>query len=74
MLQDNERTCTASQLVARLQELIAQHGDLPVYARDADTRYRLPIGLEFRDEQPREGRPVRFEITTDYHDRPRGDF
>jgi hypothetical protein len=68
------KTCTASQLVARLQELIARHGDLPVYARDADTRWRLPIGLMFREAQPEEERPARFEVCTDYHDRPRGDF
>jgi hypothetical protein len=69
-----DRTCTASQLVARLQALIAEHGDLPVYARDADTHWRLPIGLMFRAEQPQEERPARFEITTDYNERPRSDF
>lgn len=69
-----ERTCSASQLVARLQDLIAKHGDLPVYARDADTGFRLPIGLMFRGAQPDEERPARFEICTDYHERPRGDF
>lgn len=68
------RTCTASQLIERLKTLIAEHGDLHVYARDADTRYRLPIGLMFRAEQPEEDRPARFEITTDYHNRPRADF
>lgn len=69
-----DNTCTASQLVARLQALIAQHGDLPVYARDADTQWRLPIGLMFREEQPTQERPARFEITTEYHGRPRADF
>lgn len=72
---DNEkRTCKASQLVARLHDLIAMHGDLPVYARDADTRWRLPIGLLFREAQPGQERPARFEITAAYHERPRGDF
>lgn len=69
-----DKTCTASQLVARLQSLIAMHGDLPVYARDADTRWRLPIGLMFREAQPDNDRQERFEITTDYHGRPRADF
>lgn len=69
-----DKTCTASQLVARLQSLIAMHGDLPVYARDADTRWRLPIGLMFREAQPEDDRQARFEITTDYHERPRADF
>lgn len=68
------KTCTASQLVARLQSLIAMHGNLPVYARDADTRRRLPIGLMFREAQPEDDRQARFEITTDYHERPRADF
>lgn len=66
-----EKTCTASQLVTRLQELIEKHGDLPVYARDADTHWRLPIGLMFRDKQPTEERPARFEVTTEYNDTPR---
>ena len=69
-----DKTCSASQLVARLQELIAKHGDLPVYARDADTQWRLPIGLMFREAQPADERPARFEVCTDYHFRPRGDF
>lgn len=68
------KTCTASQLVTRLQSLIAMHGDLPVYARDADTGWRLPIGLMFREAQPDDDRQARFEITTDYHERPRADF
>lgn len=69
-----DKTCSASQLIARLQNLIDQHGDLPVYARDADTKWRLPIGLMFRDAQPNDGRVARFEITTSYHYRPQSDF
>lgn len=68
------KTCTASQLVARLQALIAQHGDLMVYARDADTEWRLPIGLMFREAQEKFARPARFEITTDYYRLPRAHF
>lgn len=69
-----DKTCVASQFVTRLQALIAQHGDLPVYARDADTQWRLPIGLMFREAQPADERPARFEITTEYFGRPRADF
>lgn len=69
-----DRTCKASQLVARLLVLMFKYGDLPVYARDPDSRYRLPIGLMYRKEDPGNDRPARFEITTDYHDRPRADF
>jgi hypothetical protein len=67
-----DKTCTASRLVARLQELMAEHGDLLVYARDADTQWRLPIGLVFRAAQPDEDRPERFEICTEYNGEPRG--
>jgi hypothetical protein len=69
-----EQTCTASKLVMRLRELIEKHGDLPVYARDPDTHWRLPVGLRFRDAQPEEERPARFEIESEYHFRPRGDL
>ena len=69
-----DRTCTASQLIERLQTLIKEHGDLPVYGRDVDTHWRLPIGLMFRIAQPKEERPARLEITMDYHNRPRADF
>jgi hypothetical protein len=69
----NERPppCLASQLVERLQALIKEHGDLPVFARDPDTRYRLPVGLEFRERDADGERPARFEVTTAYHDEPR---
>ena len=70
---DRKTTCTASQLVARLQKLIVKYGDLPVYALDLDTEWRLPIGLVFRKAQVVEQRPKRFEVTTDYYGRPRGD-
>jgi len=69
-----DKTCSATQLVARLQDLIAKHGDLPVYARDADTEWRLPIGLMFREAQPEDDRQARFEVCTDYYRRPRGDI
>jgi len=69
-----DKTCTATQLVERLQDLIAKHGDMPVYARDADTGWRLPIGLMFRAADTDELRPDRFEICTYYHNRPRGDI
>ena len=68
------KTCTASQLVARLQSLIAMHGDLPVYARDTDTRWRLPIGLMHKPANEAEEWPERLEIKTNYHGRPDGDL
>jgi len=74
MGEELEQTCTASQLVERLQSLIVEHGDLPVYLRDPDTSWRLPVGLMFRAAQPGWPRPDRFEITGAYSGRPRGDF
>jgi hypothetical protein len=66
-------TFKASQLVSRLQELIEQHGDLPVYADDADTSWRLPIGILFKPVVPIEGWPDRFEIKTTYDNKqPKG--
>lgn len=73
-MSDDERTCSALQLIAELQRLVSEHGDLPVFVRDADTSYRLPLGLMFREAQPLEDRPKRFEICSEYFVRPRGDF
>lgn len=69
-----EPTCTASQLLAALRELIEAHGDLPVYARDPDTDQRLPVGLEFREADAGEQWPARLELRTDYNFRPAGDL
>jgi hypothetical protein len=69
-----DKTCKASQLVERLQKLIAQYGDLPVYAVDADTQWVLPIGLVFSREELIEKWPARFEIISEYYGRPEGDF
>lgn len=66
------KTCRASELINRLGELVDQYGDLPVYACDPDTLIRLPIGLMYRDSEPDEDRPARFEITSDYYDVPLG--
>jgi hypothetical protein len=62
--------CTASQLIARLQSLVAEHGDLPILARDADTQWRMPIGLIYRAADANYGE--RLEIRTDYYGAPRG--
>lgn len=69
-----EKTVTLSDLIQRLQEYRDKYGDLPVYARDADTRWRLPIGVVYRTENKAEEWPERVEIRTDYHGRPKGDF
>jgi len=69
-----KRTCTASQLMARLQQFVAEYGDLPVYADDADTGWILPIGLRYSPAHDWDEQPERFEITTSYSDRPDGDL
>jgi len=71
----NKETCKASQLIARLESMIAIYGDLPVYALDADTLELLPIGLVHQlpdgEEYPEDAE--RLEIRTDYNKRPYGD-
>lgn len=69
-----EQTCTARQLVEALSLLIERHGDLPVYAIDRDTQWRLPIGLMFEQGNPGKGLPERLEITTSYSGPPRGEI
>jgi len=69
-----EPTCKASQLVEKLQALIALHGDLPVYSHDPDTDRRLPIGLMQASADAEEELPERLEITSDYYSRPPGDL
>lgn len=69
-----EETCTATQLIERLRQLVEQHGDLPVYADDADTGWRLPIGVVHKISEDNGEWPERLEIKTDYHGRPTGDF
>lgn len=68
------RTCAASQLIDRLREMVDQHGDLPVYLRDPDTDYLLPIGLLHKREDAVEEWPARLEIRSTYGGRPDGDF
>ena len=64
-------TPLASQFIARLESLVAKHGDLPLQVMDADTGWMLDPGLI----GPRPGFfPQQFEITTDYKDNPEGSF
>lgn len=65
-------TYRASELVALLNGLIAQHGDLPVVAKDRDTGWRLEIGVTFREARADEGWPAHVVIRTEYHGRPEG--
>lgn len=41
---------TISELIAKLQELQAEHGDLPVWADSYDDSYEVGA-LEFREEE-----------------------
>ncbi len=70
----SKRTGTAAQLIARLQELVREHGDLPVYADDPDTGWRLPIGVVHRPASEKEEWPERIEIKSEYDGRPKGDL
>jgi hypothetical protein len=58
--------------VAQLQSLIDAHGDLPVYVRDADTEWRLPVGLVYQSAAESDEGAEQFEIRTDYYGEPRG--
>ncbi len=67
-----ERTYRASELIALLNELVSKHGDLPVVAKDADTDWRLEIGLTYCEARAVEEWPDHFVIRTEYHSRPEG--
>lgn len=73
MSREDNRSCRATTLVAALQRLVAAHGDLPVVTRDADTHWRLAIGLRFRPADDGEDFP-RFEITSEFFGRPPADL
>jgi hypothetical protein len=60
--------CRASDLIRRLQQMIDTHGDCDVCLRDPGTRYRMPIGLLYREAHATERWPARFEITASYND------
>ena len=67
---DDLKPCLASQVVARLQEMIAQHGDKPIYVYDLEMQWPYPLGLVHRPED--EDHAERFEITSGWGDRPEG--
>lgn len=67
-------TCLASELLEALRAHIERHGDRPIYARDPDTEWLLPIGLVAKPADSEEELPARFEITSDYHAAPPGDL
>lgn len=57
-------TCTATQLIQRLQALVDAHGDGPIYVEDAETGWLLAVGVT----GDREG----FLLTSSYHQEPDG--
>lgn len=63
-------TYRASELVALLQGIIAQRGDLPIVLKDPDTGWRLEVGALYRDAKG--DYPARVQLYGDYHARPRG--
>lgn len=65
-------TYRASEVIAKLSEFIAKHGDLPVVIKDTDTDWRLEIGLTYREARPKERWPDHVVIRSDYHGRPKG--
>ena len=75
-MRDLEPTGKASQLIARLQALIAEHGDLPVYLDDPDTNWLMPIGCEkfFGTEYYGRQDVQVICITSCYSGRPDGDL
>ena len=71
MPSQSDKTCTISQMINRLKELLEKHGDLPIYADDADTDWRLTFGLQYR-EADIDNSEERIEIKTSYHGIPKG--
>ena len=69
---DFKTTYRASEVVALLQKIIAEHGDLPVVTKDPDTGWRMEIGIVHKPANLVESWPARIEILTDYHCRPDG--
>ena len=70
-VEDLSKEPKASDVIKHLQAMIEKYGDLSVIADDADTRWRLSIGIAFREGGGCE-LPGRFEIKTDYHSDPDG--
>ena len=65
--------CLASQLVNRLQSMIAEHGDLPIFVHDADTDWLLPVGIVYADDNEWASLPnPRIEIAASYYREPDG--
>jgi hypothetical protein len=69
---DERQTCMASELIKRLNKLVATYGDLPVYVNDPDTQWRLPVGLTYQAVE--DSFPDRLEIKASYYGRPEGDI
>lgn len=64
--------CTASQLIERLYQMIAEHGDVPVLVRDTDTEWLLPVGLVGISTPDEDWPSKRIEIRSSYHRLPDG--
>ena len=67
---DFKKVPKASEVIKHLELLISEHGDLPVCANDADTSWRLRIGITFKPKN--NDRPSLFEINSEYHCMPDG--
>lgn len=63
-------TCRISDLVYVLQTLMEEHGDVPVFAMDADTRTPRPIGVVHKSQTT--GYPARLEINSTWAGQPNG--
>jgi hypothetical protein len=72
MNQDFTNTYRLSDLILKLQEMLENHGDLPVVTCDPDTGYRMEIGVEHEAAADLEEWPERIEITSTYCGRPSG--
>jgi hypothetical protein len=70
-----EATCSIKQLIEQLKELEAQFGNLPVYLKDPDTDWIMPIGLVYSETLGYQHRAISSEcllITSEYHGYPDG--
>jgi hypothetical protein len=70
-----EATCSIRQLIEQLKELEVQLGNLPVYLKDPDTDWIMPIGLIYSETMEYQHKGITSPcllITSEYYDYPDG--
>ena len=63
--------CRISDLIRDLEKVKAQHGDVDVCVRDADTGMELPVGVSYEASEYGRGEHL-LMLCTEYHGAPSG--